>query len=134
MPSAGSLKRKLNRKVINKFGFDVIYKRYNGTSPSLDKYGEPIGGSWTLASGTIKIVIDSDKREVEESLVGGLPEDNNKEVLKFYYSADSEMRIGDKIVYPVSTPNEWIVYYLEPIVFDGVIVINKARCHRDRRY
>lgn len=133
MPSAGSLKRKLNRKVINKFGFNVIYKRYNG-SPALDIYSEPIDGSLTIASGTVKIVIDNDKREVEETLVGGLPQDNNKEVLKFYYSADSDLKTGDKIVYPVDTPNEWIIFYVEPVVFDGVVVINKARGHRDRRY
>lgn len=135
MPNGNSLKKRLTRKVINKFGFLVTHKRYNGTT-ALDKYGEPVDGvlSTAFTESQLKIVIASDKREVDETVIGGLQKQDNKEILGFYYSGADSVRTGDKIIYPVGSEDEWIVYYVEPIIFDGVDVINKAKCHRDDRY
>ena len=133
MPSGNSLKRKLNKKVIRRFGQDAVLKRYDGTT-SLNIYGEPDNISTSFTESTLKIVIITDKREVEETLIGGIPQDNNKEFLLFYFSGDDGVQTGDKIIYPVDTENEWIVFMIEPIVFNEVNVISKAKCHRDRRY
>lgn len=130
--SGGRLRRKLTRKVINQFGIDVTRYRYDGT-PILDKYREPIDGSMSMTSGVVRIVITKDKREVEETLIGGLPEDNNKEILQFYFKGAEDIRTGDKIVYPVDTSNEWIIFAIEPMVFDGTQVINLGKGHRDAR-
>lgn len=132
MPSGGRLRRRLTRRIINEFSLEVTRYRYDGT-PVLNKYGETIDGSLTLDSDTVKIVVVKDKREVEETLIGGLPEDNNKEILQFYFKGDEDIKTGDKIVYPVSTPNEWIIFAIEPMVFDGVQVINMGKGHRDAR-
>lgn len=128
------LKRKLNRMFLCGQGQNVIKKRYTQGSEVMGIFGEPSDGTWTFAETTIKIVIKTDKRHVDETLVGGLPESDSKELLHFYVSADEDIKIGDKIVYPVDTPNEWIVFSVIPTVVGSVEVTTEVKCHRDRRY
>jgi len=133
MPRGNRVQKKLKKKFIRRFGVDVIQKRYTAGSENLNIFGEPDDGTWALTETSIRIVVDTDKREVDETLIGGLPQYSNKEVLYFYCAGDADIQIGDKIVYPPSTPNEWIVYFFIPNMFDGVDVINEVKCHRDSR-
>ncbi len=128
------IQKKIKRNFINRFGIDVIKKRFIDDPGMLDDFGEPISASGNFAEVNLKIVIDTDRRQVEETLIGGLPEDNNKEILYFYCSGDADVRTGDKIVYPVNTPNEWIVFFVNPNIQDGINIANEVKCHRDRRY
>lgn len=128
------IKRKINKALICGQGQSVIKKRFQPGSEAMGIFGEPADGTWAFLEETIKIVIKTDKRHVDETLIGGLPEDDNKEILHFYCSADEDVKIGDKIVYPPDTPNEWIVFSIIPNVVGGVEIVTEVKCHRDRRY
>lgn len=128
------VQRLICKNFINKSGVTVLLKR-PPDNIQLDKYGEPVDGNVFITnSREITIVVIRDKREVEETLIGGLPNNSAKEILSFYCSGTEDIKTGDKIVYPPNTPNEWIVYYLEPTTLNGLPVITEARCHRDARY
>jgi hypothetical protein len=128
------VQRLICKNLINKSGITVLLKRPAGNI-QLDKYGEPIDGDVFIEnSREITIVVIRDKREVEETLIGGLPNNSAKEILSFYCSGSEDVKTGDKILYPPQTPNEWIVYYLEPTVLNGTNIVTEARCYRDPRY
>ena len=129
------ISRKLKRNFINRLGIDVIKKRFNEDDVPMDAFGEPTGDPAAFfAEETIKIVIDTDKRSVEETVIGGIPDDGSKEIFQFYCAGDVDVKTGDKIVYPVDTPNEWIVFFVSPNIHYGINVLNEVKCHRDRRY
>lgn len=128
------IRRQLCKRFINKVGINVILKRFSGQAP-LDIYGEPDDGNVTLASSRIiKIVVNTDKRQVEETVAGGQPENGGKEQLYFYCSGSEDIRTGDKIVYPPNTETEWLVYYIEPSVLFGENIMNEVKCKRDARF
>jgi hypothetical protein len=126
----------LKCNLIGEHGQETIIKRYQGNEGAiqpLDMYGEPIGGEWVLPTGVITIVIIRDKRYLENTVVGGLPEDTNKEVLAFYVAADVRIQNSDKIVYPPNTESEWKVYWVEPTYFGGKHIITTVKARRDIR-
>lgn len=128
------IRRRLCKRFIDKVGIDVILKRFAGESP-LDIYGEPDDGNITLASSRIiKIVVNTDKRQVEETVAGGQPENGGKEQLYFFCSGGEDIRTGDKIVYPPNTETEWLVYYIEPSILFGENIMNEVKCKRDARF
>lgn len=96
-------------------------------------YGEPIGGEWVLPSGAITIVVIKDKRYLENTVIGGLPDDGTKEVLAFYVASDVRIQNSDKIVYPPGTQSEWKVYWVEPTYFGGKHIITTVKARRDAR-
>lgn len=128
------IQRRLCNRFINKLGVEVDLKRFNN-HVELDIYGEPISGDILLpVTRKIKIVINSDKRKVEETLIGGLPENSGKEQLYFYCSGTEDIRTGDKIVYPPNTQTEWIVCFIEPSILFGETIMSEVKCDRDARY
>lgn len=131
MPSANSLRRKLTSKVINNLGLDTVMLR-SDPNATLDAYGEQ-QEPWDFDSTPIKIVIDTDKRDTQDGLLGGLP-DPKKEYLVFFCAGDFDLRVGDKIVYPAGSENQWLVDVVQPQIFKGVCVITEARAYRDTRY
>lgn len=128
------IQRLICKNLINKNGVTVLLKR-SSTEIQLDKYGEPVSGDIIITNfREIKIVVIRDKREVEETLIGGLPNNSAKEILSFYCSGTEDIKTGDKVIYPPQTPNEWIIYFLEPTTLNGATLITEARCYRDARY
>lgn len=128
------VQRLICKNLINKSGVTVLLKRAPGNI-QLDKYGEPVDGNVFIQnSREIKIAIIKDKREVDETIIGGLPKTDNKEMIHFYCSGNEDIKTGDKIVYPPQTPNEWIVFYIEPASLNGINIILEVKCHRDVRY
>jgi hypothetical protein len=128
------IRRRLCKKFIDNLGVEVILKRFNH-QVTLDIYGEPDDGNVTLASSRIiKIVVNTEKRQVEETVAGGQPENDGREQLYFYCSGSEEIRTGDKIVYPPNTSNEWLVYYIEPSFLFGENIMNEVKCKRDARF
>lgn len=128
------VRRRLCKRFINKIGISVILKRFSGEK-ALDIYGEPDDGDITLASSRIiKIVVNTDKRQVEETVAGGHPDNDGKEQLYFYCSGSEDIKTGDKIVYPPDTQIEWLVYYIEPSVLFGENIMNEVKCKRDARF
>lgn len=128
------IRRRLCKRFIDKVGIDVILKRFDGNT-ALDIYGEPENGNVTLASSRIiKIVINTEKRQVEETAAGGQPNNDGKEQLYFYCSGTEDIKTGDKIVYPPNTPTEWLVYYIEPSILFGENIMNEVKCKRDARF
>jgi len=129
-----SFQRRLCRKFINQTGIEVDLKRFNGQI-ELDIYGEPVDGNVNLpVTRKIKIVVHRDKRRVEETVVGGLPDNGGKEVLQFYFSGSEDVKTGDKIVYPPNTETEWVVVFIEPTLIFGQNIMNEAKANRDARY
>jgi hypothetical protein len=121
--------------MIGEHGQETLIKRYQGNEGSiqpLDMYGEPIGGEWILPTGLITIVVIKDKRYLENTLIGGLPDDN-KEMLSFYVAADVKIQNSDKIVYPPESESEWKVYWVEPTYFSGKHIITTVKAKRDAR-
>lgn len=128
------IQRLICKNLINKTGVTVLIKR-PPENIQLDKYGEPVDGDVFIEnSRPIKIVVITDRREIDETLIGGLPKTDNKEMLHFYCSGNEDIKTGDKIVYPPQTPNEWVIYYIEPSTLSGVNIVLEAKCHRDVRY
>lgn len=128
------IQRLICKNFINKSGVDVILKRFDH-SVELDIYGEPISGSIILPSGrVIKIVVNNDKRQVEETLAGGAPNNDGKEMLYFFCSGSEDVKTGDKILYPPGTQTEWIIYFIEPSYLNGKVIMNEVKCKRDARY
>jgi hypothetical protein len=128
------IQRLICKNFINKSGVVVLLKR-PPEDVQLDKYGEPIDGNVFITnSRELTIVVIKDKREVDETIIGGLPKRDNKEMLHFYCSGTEDIKTGDKIVYPPNTPNEWIIFYVEPTFYNGMTVMLEAKCHRDMRY
>lgn len=129
-----NFQRRLCRKFINQIGIEVDLKRFNN-EVALDIYGEPVDGNINLpVARKIKIVIHRDKRKVEETVVGGLPDNNGKEVLQFYFSGSEDVKTGDKIVYPPNTETEWTVVFIEPTMLFGKNIMNEAKANRDARF
>lgn len=128
------IQRLICKNFINKNGVDVILKRFDH-SVELDIYGEPISGNIIIPSGrVIRIVINTDKRKVEETLIGGVPNNDGKEAIHFFCSGAEDIKTGDKIIYPPQTPNEWIVCYVEPSYLNGQPIMIEVKCERDARY
>jgi hypothetical protein len=128
------IQRLICKRFINNIGIDVILKRFDNQE-ALDIYGEPLDGDVTLASSRIiKIVVNTDKRQVEETVAGGQPENDGKEQLYFFCSGNEDVKTGDKIVYPPNTETEWLVYYIEPSVLSGTTIMNEVKCKRDARF
>ena len=131
MPNAKSLRRKLTKKVIKALGLDTVYLRINAVpGDQYDDYGEPIASPWEYASGAIRIVIERDKRDMNATDMGGLP-DPKKEWLDFYCAGDIDIRYGDKVVYPANTNSIWVVDKVEPFMMNDVVVITECRAYRD---
>lgn len=127
------IQRRLCNRFINRLGITTTIKRVS-QNIQFDKYGEPVEGSSPFTEREIRIVINSDKREVDETLVGGLPKNSSKEVLHFYTSATEDVSTGDKVIFPPQTPNEWIVYFIQPTMMFGNNIMIEVKCHRDPRY
>jgi hypothetical protein len=127
------IRRRICNRFINRVGVITIIKRVS-QSIQLDKYGEPVDELNVFTERQIKIVINTDKREVKETEIGGLPNNTSKEILSFYTSATEDISTGDKIVYPPNTPNEWIIYFVQPTALFGDNIMIEAKCHRDSRY
>lgn len=132
MPNPKAIKRKLNKKVINNLGFDTMILR-SDSATQLDSYGEPINSPWPFIQMPIRIVVDIDKRDNEGGEIGGLADDK-REYFEFFCSGDSDIKLGDKIVYPANTPNQWFIDKIEPITINNVVVIIEARAYKDNRY
>ena len=131
MPSGKSLRRKLDNKIIKRFGFETTLKRPRADE-EFDGYGEPTQTPWVFDESTIKIVIDQDRRYQDETEIGGLPNDK-KERIWFYVKGNEDVRIGDHVIYPVESDNGWQIEFMEPNVFKGINVINECRAVRDSR-
>src|SRR5574343_588738 len=131
MPSGSSLRRKLSRKVIDRLGLDTTLLRAE-TTVTKDRYGEPVETPWVYTEFDIRIVIDQEKMVGEQTQIGGL-NDDKKDILCFYCKGDFDIRIGDKIIYPPASDNEWLIKYIDPQVFKGVVVISECRAYRDDR-
>lgn len=132
MPSPKSLLRKLNKKIIKRFGVETVLLRFDATL-ELDGYGEPISTSGEVFKEfPVTIVIDQDRRIAEETDIGGMP--SNKEFLYFYCPGNFDIKNGDKIVYPPNTENQWLVYRIELNPYKGTNVITEVRASRDKRY
>lgn len=128
------IQRLICKRFINNIGIDVILKRFNNQE-ALDIYGEPLDGDITLASSRIiKIVVNTDKRKVEETVAGGQPDNEKGEQLYFFCAGTEDIATGDKIVYPPNTETEWLVYYIEPSVLSGATIMNEVKCKRDARF
>lgn len=127
-----SIKRKLDKKVIGALGLDTVYLRSTPAS-GLDPYGEPIETPWPFTPFPIRIVIDTDKRDNQGSEIGGLP-DRKREYVYFYCKGDVDIRMGDKLVYPANTDNQWLVDMIEPTMINNVPVICEVKAYRDPRY
>lgn len=132
MPNGKSLRRKLSHKIIDRFGLDTILKRPQ-EGLELDGYGEPIITPWPFDQFPIRLVIDEDKRREDETDIGGLP-DGKHEFIYFFVKGDCDIRIGDKVLYPSGSINEWMVTRLQPNIFKGINVINEVRAQRDSRH
>lgn len=128
------IQRLICKNFINKIGIDVILKRFNHLV-QLDIYGEPVEGGVEIPSGRIiRIVVNTDKRKVEETLIGGIPNNDGKEIIHFFCSGKEDIKTGDKIIYPPNTENEWIVCYIEPSYLNGQSIMIEVKCERDARY
>jgi hypothetical protein len=131
MPNGNSMKRKLTRKFINKRGFEVTFFRYQKNAPK-DRHGEPIDDNWPRDTYTGLIVIDTEKLDNYQSMIGGLTEDK-KEILFFLCAGDLDVRVGDKMIYPGDTDNQWLINHIEPQVFEDVVVLQEIKAMRDDR-
>jgi hypothetical protein len=128
------IQRLICKNFINRIGVDVILKRFNHET-QLDFFGEPIEGDILLPSGRIiKIVVNTDKRQVDETSIGGVPDNKGKEMLYFFCAGTEDVKTGDKIIYPPNTETEWIVYFIEPSYLNGQTIMNEVKCKRDARY
>jgi hypothetical protein len=133
MTNGNSLKRKLNKKIIKKYGIDTVLLRFDSANVELDGYGEPISPSGAVFKQIpVRIVVDQDRRINEETELGGLP--SSKEFMYFYVAGDVDIKTSDKLIYPPNTENEWLVYRLELNPYRGVNVITEVRASRDKRY
>lgn len=112
------------RTVYNLLSQDAI--RYRATG-YVDEFGDlldsnslPITSNLSgYTSGSFKIVIHEIDIGMEQSLIGGIP--NQKFPLVAYCKGDYDLRLGDKIDWPVNSNQRFIVTDIRPKQIDGVI-------------
>ena len=111
---------------------DLTLKRANQEA-QLDAYGEPTATPWPFKTYTIKAVISTENRDAEHSAIGDIA-DAKKEKLWFYCPGDADIRIQDRVIYPISSKHEWVVDSIDPLVIREVVVVMEVKCIRDPRY
>lgn len=132
MPNPHKIRRKLNKKVIKNLGLDTVFLRHLRSS-GVDAYGEPVTSPTPYVSTPIRIVIDTDKRKVESSEIGGLADDK-RDFIYFYCDGATDLRIGDAIVFPANSDNHWLVGEVIPTMINDIPVIMEAKAFRDNRF
>lgn len=126
------IKKLICRQIIGKNGVETVLKRKR-TSVVLDIYGEPeLGpdGKFPFDEFPITIAPKLANYDHVKTPEGGYP-DPNKEWLRFYTSAEADIRVSDKIVWTPLTTNEWVVDSIMPYFYGGSHVVNEVKCYRD---
>lgn len=126
------LKRKINKKVLKKYGLDLTLLRLN-ESAEVDRYGEPITSPWPFDELTIRVFIEHERDFLEQMALGGLTDDK-KEYLQFWVSGDADIRLGDKIIYPSGSEEQWLINRIEPYAMNDIVWVNEVRAIKDDRY
>ena len=152
MPNADRLRKKLDKKIIKRFGALTNVFRYNlgdtsnpfypdtKAEDSSDIYGEPIKSDGSLELEFKKVFINNQYRIAVEfigydeysSSVGGLALEK-KEKLRAYISSGDDLRIGDKVEWPKDSHILFDVVKSEPFFLNDVNVIVEFEAHRDPR-
>lgn len=133
-----ALRNKISRKVLDRFGFDTKILRSkkteeDGSKIEFDRYGEPIKSPWLFDEIPIRIFVSQDKLDDESTGIGGLPDDK-KELLEFFCKGDVDIRMGDKLIFPVNSSYQWLIGYIEPMMMSDVCVAIKVKANKDARY
>lgn len=128
MPNIRYIIRRIN-KSIKDTGLNTILKRAN-EELEYDSYGEPISGSPTFIEIPVRIAVDTDRRDHELTPIGSMP-DEKREYIHVYFQGDVDVRIGDKIVYPAGTDQEWLIGNIFPAQIKDVTIFTEARAFRD---
>ena len=132
MRNPNRLKRKLDKHVINRYGADTYFYRSVPPTGGLDLYGEPVNTTYSPSGTYIRIVLDTDKLQSENSEIGGQTDDRH-EYIQFYFAGDVDLRLGDDIAWPQNSTHRWLVKSIVPFFFENVVVINEARAFKDDR-
>lgn len=140
MSKGDTLKRKLDKKVIQKLGQDVIQYRFDLSTSgnphypdtdirtATDFWGEPIDAdgenittfSENFAEMTLRIVTTKHKQTWKELSIGSLPNEKTGKLLA-YVSATADVRHGDFIQY---FPDSNKLYQIETIESDYLTGVN----------
>ena len=126
------VKQLICRQIIGKNGVDTILKRKR-VNETLNIYGEPeVGADGKFPFDEFPITVAPKLANYDHAKTpeGGYP-DPSKEWLRFYTSAEADVQVSDKIVWPPSTQCEWVLDSIMPYFYGGSHVVTEVKCYRD---
>ena len=133
MPKAKKVKKKLDKRIIRRYGLDTVLLRSSVANSSLNRYGEPSDPSTAFEEIDIRIDIATEKSDLDAMEIGGLSNDK-KEMLYFYSSGSDDVRVGDYVVYPAGSENRWLIEFILPNIMNDTVVLNEVKAYKDDRF
>jgi len=127
------IKKLICRQIIGNNGVETVLKRRRANE-TLNIYGEPetLGSDGKFQFDEFPVVVAPKLANYDhiKTPEGGYP-DPNKEWLRFYTAADTDVQVSDKIVWPPLTDSEWVLDSIMPYFYGGSHVVTEVKCYRD---